>query len=216
MKENIKVGTKIILKNKMGFLNKVGKEYIISDIDEENQTIYFSIPFTDYSSFFKEKNNDFQFNEKLICTASISFDELEKYFILPIAETLKEWSYCDDNGNMTTTKDKWSKWLYYDADFIYNSVFFDSATIVKCKYRISRDGRIQMRSFDFANQYIMLKFQSMLRRKEKTYFTSSYAICNKNDKFNRTTGLDLAKMRMKVKLAEMESNFIIQQLQEEY
>ena len=215
MKENIKIGTKIILKNKMDFLDKIGKKYTITNIDEKDQTIYFSVPFADYSSclLIDEK---FQFNNMLTCTVGISFDELKKYFTIPIDKTSKEWDYCDDNGTIITTKDKWSKWLYYDADFIYNSVFDDSATIVKCKYRISRDGRIQMKSFDFANQYRMTEFQSMLRRKEKTYFTSSYAICNKKyDNFNRITGLNIAKMRMKVKLTEMESNFIIKKLHEE-
>lgn len=217
MKENIKIGTKITLKKSMGFLDKIGKEYIISDVDKKNQTIYFSVPFTDYSShFFKEVNNDFQFKGMLTCTASISFDELEKYFIIPIDETSKEWGYCDDNGTIITTKNRWSKWLYYNADFIYNSIYDDSSTIAKCKYRISRDGRIQMRSIDFANYDLNVEFQSVLRRKEKTYFASSYAICNKKyDHFNRDLGLNIAKMRMRVKLAKLESDFILQRLQGE-
>ena len=217
-KEDIKVGTQIELKMPMGFLNTIGKVYTIINIDPEEEMAYFEVPMSDYTNLFvkSSQTTGLSFTENVVCKACLSFEELEQYFFIITKKELKEWKYCDDNGYMITTKDTWSKWLHCGANFIYNSVFDESSTIVECKYRISRDGKIQMRSIDFSNQNIMPEFQSMLKRKEKTYFASSYAICNKEyDSFNRTTGLNLAKMRMRVKLAEMEANFVIRQLHEE-
>ena len=112
----LEVGTKIKLKQKIGFLNTIGKEYVISDVDKKNKTVYFSVPFLDYSSqIFKDvstvKNH---FNGMLLCTASLSFDELLKYFTI-VLEKEKEWSYIDDHGNIRHTTSKWSEWLYKNA-----------------------------------------------------------------------------------------------------
>lgn len=216
-KENyLEVGTKIRLKEKMGFLNTIGKEYVISNVDKENKTVYFSVPFSDYSAqiFNDVSNVENQFNGMLLCTASLSFDELFKYFVI-VLQKAQKWSYIDDHGNIKHTTSKWSEWLYNNADFIYNSIYEDSSSIIKCKYRISKDGQIQMRSIGFANHDIMIDFQRMLYRKEKSYFASSYAICNKEfDIFSLSFGLKIAKMRMRKKLSELEYEFTVNELHE--
>lgn len=213
----LEVGTKIKLKQKMGFLNTIGKEYVISNVDKKNKTVCFSVPFSDYSSqIFKDVSTvENQFNGMLLCTASLSFDELLKYFTI-VLEKEKEWSYIDDHGNIRHTTSKWSEWLYKNADLIYNSIYEDSSSIIKCKYRISKDGQIQMRSIRFVNREVMIDFQKMLYRKEKSYFASSYAICNKQfDIFSLDFGLEIAKMRMRKKLAEIEYEFTVKELHED-
>ena len=73
-----------------------------------------------------------------------------------------------------------------------------------------------MRSIRFVNRDVMIDFQKMLYSKEKSYFASSYAICNKQfDIFSLDFGLGIAKMRMRKKLAEIEYEFTVKELHED-
>lgn len=105
----------------------------------------------------------------------MSYDELDRYFVVEGF----------DNAKPKKSKRKWSDWNY-DSFIYYN--FEGNSCVVPVKYR--NNGKIVDLRTDWEN---VTEDKPNLRVK---------ASCNKNDKFNIDTGLDLADNRMQIKFLQ--------------
>lgn len=112
----------------------------------------------------------------------MSYDEFEKYFI----------NY-DEMKTKKAPKRTWTNWEY--DTFIYYDFDGDSYT-VPVKYR--NNGKI----VDFRTDWDKRAVANIKTR----------ASCNKNDKFDFETGLDIADHRMQIKLMQQDLEDIIDRM----
>lgn len=114
----------------------------------------------------------------------MSYDELDRYFEV-------------EGANITVNKKPkrtWSDWKY-DTFVYYN--FGGTSYTVPVKYR--NNGKV----VDLRTDYCELENREIIKTK---------ASCNKNDRFNLETGLDIADARLQIKLMQKDLQDMIDEM----
>lgn len=118
----------------------------------------------------------------------MSYDEFEKYF--------KIYDDCKKDESKNIKKRKWSEWSY--NDYVYFT-FEGGSYTVPVKYRTN--GKIVDLRTDYNEEYD--EHERNIRVK---------AVCNKSDKFDLETGLNIADARLQIKLMQNELDDLIDDL----